>query len=128
MRIKMNKKCYNCINYDAFNDDCVINQYDGCSLKGNKCTKFSPRKQCTKRYECCENNCSIICHRAPSEAGCRFDFKCKIDDYACDERCQEHENRKRIKELQCRLSQLNSFRATLDVLLKECKEELESLK
>ena len=124
----MNKKCYNCTNYDTFNDDCVISQYDGCSLKGDKCTKFSPRKQCTNRYEYCDDSCSIICHRAPSEAGCRFDFKCEIDDYACDEKCQEHEKRKRIKALQCRLSQLNSFRETLDVLFKECKEELESLK
>lgn len=124
----MNKKCYNCIYYIPFEDDCSKDQYSGCELKGDSCTVFTQRKQCKHRWESCEDSCNSICRSTPSVAGCRFMFKCNLDDRECDEQCHKHEKNKRIHSLKCRLIQLSSSRDLLDILIKECKEELESLK
>ena len=94
----MKIKCHDCVYYDELGQDCIKDQYDGCELLADKCTVFKERKKCDNRYEDCSGMCSIICHKFPSDAGCKFIYKCKIDDYACDEKCDKHQLRHDIKE------------------------------
>ena len=46
---------------------------------------------CKHRYEQCDDLCCVMnCHSKPSERGCVFEYYCSLDDYPCDENCEEH--------------------------------------
>lgn len=123
----MKIKCHDCVYYDELDQDCIKDQYDGCGLLADKCTIFKERKKCNNRYEDCSGMCDIICHKFPSDAGCKFIYKCKLDDYACDEKCENHQLRHNLKEKQEELSKLYDTQKFIEKLIEKNKIEIEEL-
>lgn len=124
----MKTKCYDCVYYDEFGEDCTKSQYDGCELLADKCTIFKARKKCDHRYEDCSGMCSIICHSFPSDTGCKFMYKCKLDNYLCDEKCEKHEKRHKLNDLTEKLSKLYDSKRLMENLIEEYKAEINTLK
>jgi len=124
----MRIKCHDCVYYDELDQDCIKDQYDGLDLLGDKCTIFKERKKCNNRYEDCSGMCDKICHQFPSDAGCKFIYKCKLDDYLCNEKCEKHEKRYKLNLLTEKLSKLYDSKRLLESLIEEYKKEANTLK
>lgn len=120
----MRTQCLTCKYYITQEDDCEKDYPEVC-LEKYECGEYEPRfgnPECGHRYEDCQDcvsGCTNICRIAPSKLNCPFTYKCSIDRWPCDERCDRHENRKRLKGMESELAKLSETKRLLDEYLAE---------
>lgn len=127
-------KCKECKYFNTSCNDCIKDDHDA-YRDDESCSEFEQRKECKHRYEKCYENCSIICHRLPSECGCDFNYCCNEDDYLCDEKCELHKNRHElnilIEEKRNLVEAYESIKKSIkryDEKIKEIEEKLNKIK
>ena len=119
-------ECKDCKYFDTSCNDCIKDDHD--AYKDDKsCSEFEQRKECKQRYERCYENCSIICHRLPSECGCDFNYCCNEDDYLCDEKCELHRTRHEIKRLEDERKNLYIAKSAINLALARYSDEITKL-
>ena len=119
-------KCKDCINFSTYTYECIIDEHDTYP-DDEACSCFKKRKDCKHKFEKCDENCSIICHRSPSERGCEFYYECDLDDYLCDEKCEKHEKRCKLNKLKETISKLYDSKRLIETLIEEHKKEINAL-
>ena len=113
--------CINCQFYDTIERDCSNEQWEKSHCRYDEpspCEFYVERKKCPHKYEDCDiNGCSIICHSMPSERGCKFYYKCELDDYPCNEKCEIHFKRKELEDKKNELSELHKTKKLIEKLI-----------
>ena len=86
-------------------------------------------KNCKYKQEICAfENCPTCCHELPSKKGCEYVVGCSIDNYECDEKCYEHEERKELQNLQNELNELKIAKKTIETTIERYEKIIEELK
>ena len=122
--------CFDCkfFNYKFF--DCMfLPNRDACVGVDPKygCAYHSKREMahCEHRHEKCINeNCTVICRKNPSERGCDFCHVCGMDDYICDEKCEEHKNRSKKHSIDKKINKLKEAKYLIEELIKDMQKEM----
>lgn len=71
-------------------------------------------KKCKYEQEICAfENCPTCCYELPSKKGCEYVVGCSIDNYECNEKCDEHKERKELQNLQTELNGLKDAKKLL---------------
>lgn len=111
--------CEKCAYYDPVRNRCNANLRDIYSLEeSDECGEFIelPESKCEHRYEYCNENCTNVCKKKPSEQGCLFVYKCNYDSRSCDKRCKLHELRWLLTDKRNQLNQNKSMQSFMEGL------------
>lgn len=118
----MRTQCLTCKYYITQEDDCEKDYPEVC-LEKYECGEYEPRfkkDECGHRYEDCRScvpDCTNVCMRKPSECHCGFAYVCDMDRWTCDEQCDRHEDRRRLKGMEAELAKLSETKRLLDEYL-----------
>lgn len=125
-------ECIKCKFYNPNFQDCENEEWCKSHCRYDEptiCEHYVERKNCEHKFENCDiNGCSIICHRTPSESGCKFYYECKLDGFPCNEDCQKHYKRKEFSDKKKELQKLWDMRKFIDELINKCQADIERLK
>ena len=119
-------KCKDCINFSTYTYECIIDEHDTYP-DDESCSCFKKRKDCEHKFEKCYENCSIICHRLPSERGCEFHYECDLDDFYCDEKCELHKDRYKLNILNKEKFDLVKAKESIEKSIKRYDEKINEI-